>query len=279
MKRPRISDVQQVLAGRFRLQRELGHGAVSTVFLAEDLTAGGRVAVKVLGRGVASRIMRERFHREMEIGSRLRHPNIVPITDGGEVADLPFLVMPYLEEGSLRARIARGPLSCADAVTVGSEVAEALAYAHAQDVLHRDIKPDNILFDEGRAVVGDFGVALAIKASLDDRLTMPGQLLGTPTYMSPEQAMRRFKLDGRTDLYALACVLYETLVGVPPFVPSHPDAVSVRRSADPLPPIAERRSDVPAALGAVIERGLAWEPADRFATVEEFRSELRAALP
>ncbi len=161
-------------------------------------------------------------------------------------------------------------MSVAEAVEMGRQLAGALGWAHGRGIIHRDIKPDNVLFSNGRAMVADFGVAVAIKASMDERLTIPGEILGTPTYMSPEQAMARYQLDARTDIYSLACVIYETLTGSPPFTPSNPGTIIVRKLADPPPAIRDVRSEVSWEVADALRRALEWKPQDRFATAEEF---------
>ena len=275
-KKELIDVVRDGLADRHRVERVIGKGGMATVFLAEDLSSGDQVALKVLSRSVASRIMRERFEREVLVGGRLEHPNIVPIIAEGEVEGMPFLVMPYLPGDSLRQRLEKsGRLEVGEAVEIGCEIADALVYAHSRGLIHRDIKPDNILFSDGRAMVTDFGVAVAIKASMDDRLTAPGEVLGTPTYMSPEQAMGRFQLDASTDIYSLGCVIYEMLIGSPPFRPAYPDAVIVRRLADETPKACDFRPEVPIHIEAALCKSLGWKPAERFATAEEFRDQLK----
>ena len=271
-----IDRIRQGLADRYDVERLLGKGGMATVFLAVDRKTGDQVALKVLAQGVASRIMRERFHREMGVGGKLVHPHIVPIFDGGEVEDLPFLVMPYLSGDSLRRRLDReGQLDVGEAVTIGWQLADALACAHGYGIIHRDIKPDNVLFGGGRPMIADFGVAVAIKESIDERLTTPGEILGTPTYMSPEQAMARFHLDARTDIYSLACVIYEMLAGAPPFIPSSPRTIIVRRLADPVPAIRDVRDEVTAEVERALATALEWKPEDRFSTAEEFGMALR----
>ena len=271
-----IDRIRQGLADRYDVQRTLGKGGMATVFLAVDRRTGEQVALKVLAEGVASRIMRERFHREMDVGGKLVHPHIVPIFDGGEVEGLPFLVMPYMSGDSLRGRLDRdGWLDVAEAVTIGWQLADALACAHGYGIIHRDIKPDNVLFGGARAMIADFGVAVAIKESIDERLTTPGEILGTPTYMSPEQAMARYHLDARTDIYSLACVIYEMLAGAPPFIPSSPRAIVVRRLADPVPAIRAVRGEVSAEVERALATALEWKPEDRFSTAKEFGMAMR----
>ncbi len=245
------------------------------MFLAEDVSTGDQVALKVLNRSLATRIMRERFQREVAVGCSFEHPNIVPTFSGGEVENMPFLIMPYLPGDSLRQRLEKTErLDVTEAVAIGREIADALVCAHGSGIIHRDIKPDNILFSGGHAMVTDFGVAVAIKASMDDRLTTPGEVLGTPPYMSPEQAMGRYQLDARTDIYSLGCVIYEMLIGVPPFRPSHPDSIIVRRLNDPAPRACEQRPEIPKRIEVAVRKALEWKPEERFATAEELRDEL-----
>ncbi len=270
-----IDVVRDGLADRYRVERVIGKGGMANVFLAEDLSSRDQVALKVLNRSVSSRIMRERFEREVAVGGHLEHPHIVPIMAAGEVEGMPFLVMPYLPGDSLRQRLEKGGrLEVSEAVGIGREIADALVYAHSGGLIHRDIKPDNLLFSDGHAMVTDFGVAVAIKASLDDRLTAPGEVLGTPTYMSPEQAMGRFQLDTRTDIYSLGCVIFEMLIGAPPFRPAHPDAIIVRRLTDDTPKACDFRPEVPAHIEAAVCKSLGWKPEERFATAQEFQDAL-----
>jgi eukaryotic-like serine/threonine-protein kinase len=217
---------EAALGDRYRIERPLGAGGMATVYLAEDLKHHRRVAVKVLRPELAAALGPERFLREIETTAGLRHPHILPLFDSGEAAGFLYYVMPYVEGESLEDRIARErQLSLDDAVRIAREVADALSYAHAHGVVHRDIKPGNILLEGGHAVVADFGIARAVRAAGDERLTQTGMAVGTPTYMSPEQASGETEVDGRSDLYSLACVLYEMLAGQPPF--TGPTAESV----------------------------------------------------
>ena len=265
-----LDHVRLALNDRYEVERVLGQGGMATVYLGVDRSSNAQVALKVLGRGVATRILKERFHRELELGTRITHPHIVPVVDKGEIDGLPFLAMPYLSEGTLHARLAGGKLAVGEAVRIGRELAGALAYAHDLDIIHRDIKPDNVLFSEGQALVSDFGVAVAISESLDDRLTVPGEVLGTPTYMSPEQATGRFRLDAKTDQYSLACVVCEMLTGEPPFRHANPEAVIVRRLADESPDVCAIRPDVPRHVAEALRRALEWKTDRRFASIAEF---------
>src|ERR1044071_1886471 len=199
------------LADRYRLERELGAGGMATVYLAEDLRHHRKVAIKVLRPELASAVGPERFLREIETTANLRHPHILPLYDSGEAEGFLYYVMPFIEGQSLRDRMGSGtPIPVEDALRITREVADALGYAHARGVIHRDIKPENILLEGGHAVVADFGIAKAVSAAGAEQLTRTGVSIGTPSYMSPEQASGE-QLDGRSDLYALGCVLYEML--------------------------------------------------------------------
>jgi predicted ATPase len=262
------------LESRYRIERELGSGGMATVYLAEDLKHDRKVALKVLRPELLAAGGHERFLREITTTANLRHPNILPLFDSGDVADCLFYVMPYIEGESLRDRLTRETqLPIADALRIADEVADALSYAHARGVIHRDIKPENILLENGHAVVADFGIAHAVNASGDEKLTMTGMALGTPHYMSPEQWSGE-TVDARSDLYALGCLVYEMLAGSPPF--TGPTAVSVMagHAARPVPSLRAACPDVTAPVAAAVERALAKSPSDRFSTVEEWRAAL-----
>jgi TolB-like protein len=266
------------LADRYRIERELGRGGMATVYLAQDLKHGRPVALKVLRPELIPTLGAERFHREIRIASGLQHPHILSIHDSGEAQGLLYYAMPYVEGESLRARLAREvQLPAAEAVRIAGEVAEALAFAHAAGVLHRDIKPENILLASGHAMVADFGIARAIDAAGSERLTETGLALGTPHYMSPEQASGSRVLDARSDLYALGCVLYEMLAGEPPFSGPSAQAIMARHAVDPLPPLRTIRATISPALEAVVGTVLAKVPADRFGTAVEFKEALDRA--
>jgi serine/threonine-protein kinase len=274
-----LERLQTALAGRYRIERELGRGGMATVYLAEDLKHGRRVALKVLRPELSPALGAERFHREIETASRLQHPHILTLHDSGEAAGLLYYAMPYVEGESLRARLTREvQLDATAAVGIAADVADALACAHAAGVLHRDIKPENILLTGSHAVVADFGIARALDAVGADRLTETGLALGTPHYMSPEQAAGARVLDARSDLYALGCVLYEMLAGEPPFTGPTSQAIMARHALDPVPPLRTVRATVSPALEAAVGKALAKVPADRFATAAEFRATLDRAL-
>ena len=210
------------LADRYAIERELGAGGMATVYLAEDLKHHRKVAVKVLRPELAAAIGPERFLREITITAQLNHPHILPLLDSGEENGFLYYVRPYMQGESLRDLLNREKqLSVDDAVKLAREVADALNSAHRRDVVHRDIKPENILIEDGHAVVADFGIARAIDAAGSEQLTETGLAIGTPFYMSPEQASGSRDLDGRSDIYALGCVLYEMLAGQPPFTGQH----------------------------------------------------------
>lgn len=267
------------LAGRYAIQRELGQGGTAIVYLADDLEHHRPVALKVLRPDLASQIGARRFLREIETAARLTHPGILALLDSGESDGLYYYVMQYVAEESLRDRLKGEPrLSLAEAVAITREVADALGYAHNQGVIHRDIKPGNILFAEGHARVGDFGIARALDAAAGDRLTESGMTIGTPAYMSPEQASGSRAIDGRSDIYSLGCVVFEMLAGEALFDWPDPRVVLRRHALDPVPPLRTIRPEVPAAMQQVLERALAKAPDDRFSTAPEFADALERAL-
>ncbi len=259
------------LAGRYRIERELGHGGMATVYLAEDLKHHRQVALKVLQPEVASALGPERFLREIQIAAGLTHPHILPLFDSGQAAGFLYYVMPYVSGESLRQRLERErQLAVDEAVRITGEVAGALDYAHRHGVIHRDIKPENILLHEGSALVADFGIALAIGHAGAERLTETGISVGTPAYMSPEQGSGERALDARSDIYSLGCVAYEMLAGEPPFTGASIQAVIAKRLAGPAPRVSVLRDGVPAAVVDAIARALARAPSDRFATAGDF---------
>ncbi len=272
------------LSDRYRIERELGQGGMATVYLAEDLKHHRKVAIKVLRPELAAALGAERFLREIETTANLRHPHILPLFDSGVIEPAPtthdprllYYVMPFVEGESLRNRLDREKqLPIEDALQVAREVADALSYAHAHGVIHRDIKPENILLESGHAVVADFGIARAISAAGGEQLTETGMAIGTVQYMSPEQAAGQRDLDGRSDLYALGCVLYEMLAGQAPFTgPTVESIIHQHLVANP-PPITQLRPAVPADVAAALQRALAKTPADRFNPVAQFASALQ----
>jgi tRNA A-37 threonylcarbamoyl transferase component Bud32/tetratricopeptide (TPR) repeat protein len=264
------------LADRYRIERELGAGGMATVYLAHDLKHDRKVAVKVLRPELAESLGHDRFLREITTTANLRHPHILPLYDSGEADGFLFYAMPYVEGESLRDRLTREKqLPLDDAVRITHEVANALEYAHARGIVHRDIKPENILLDSGHAVVADFGIARALSAAGQSTLTLPHTAIGTPTYMSPEQAAGEQLLDGRSDQYALGCVTYEMLAGQPPF--TGPTVESVIHQHMIVAPrlVSQVRSSIPATIADAVHRALAKNPADRFASLGDFREALR----
>jgi TolB-like protein/tetratricopeptide (TPR) repeat protein len=250
---------------------------MATVYLARDLKHRRSVAIKVLHPELATALGVERFLLEIQTAARLSRPHILPLFDSGEAKHWLFYVMPYVEEGTLRDRLEHErQLSIEDAVRIGCDLAEALAYAHSRGVIHRDIKPENVMFSAGRAVIADLGIAWAVTEAQGDRLTPTGVAIGTPAYMSPEQAAGGGRIDGRTDIYSLGCVIYEMLTGSPPFTGPTPRAVMARHSIDAAPPIRTVRPTVPEGLERAVLRALSKVPADRFATAGQFADALRA---
>jgi serine/threonine-protein kinase len=253
---------------------------MATVYLADDLRHERRVAVKVLRPELTNALGPERFLQEIQFTARLAHPHILPLYDSGEADGFLFYVMPYVEGETLRDRLVRErQLPVGDALRIVQEVADGLGYAHSLGVVHRDIKPENILFMGGHAVVADFGVATAVGVAGGSRLTESGFSVGTPTYMSPEQAVGDRQIDGRSDTYALGCVLYEMLVGEPPFAAPSPQAVVARKLTEPLPQASQLRESVSPALEAALHRALARTPADRFGSPVEFAEAALSGQP
>jgi serine/threonine-protein kinase len=273
-----ITRFPATLATRFRIEGELGRGATATVYLAYDLALERRVAVKVLHPDLAASVGPDRFLREIEIAQRLSHPHILPVLASGDAGGILFYVMPYVAEGTLRQRMRReAQLPVADALRIAGEVAAALGHAHRAGIVHRDIKPENILLDGARAMVADFGIARAIESAAGEGLTESGLAVGTAAYMSPEQASPGGRVDGRSDLYALGCVLYEMLAGEPPFTGSGPRAIVAKHMLSPIPDVRVIRPSVPEAVRGVIVRAMAKVAADRFSSAEELARRLQAA--
>jgi hypothetical protein len=268
--------LSQALGQRYRVERELGRGGMAVVFLAHDLRHDRPVAIKVLLPELSRFLGLERFLREIHIAAQLNHPHILPLHDSGEADGLLFYVMPYVEGDSLRRRLAReGPLPVAEAVRIAAEVADGLSYAHHLGVVHRDIKPENILLTQSHAVIADFGIARAVAgAGPGATITTVGISLGTPNYMSPEQAAADPALDHRTDLYALGCTLYEMLTGRPPYPGPTPQALAAQHLTEPVPEPRARRREVPAALDVAVRRAMAKSAAGRFQTAAEFGAAL-----
>jgi serine/threonine-protein kinase len=262
--------VQEVLRGEYQVSRELGHGGMARVFLAEDLRSRENVALKVLRPEVASALGPARFHREVDILRRLSHPNIVPILDAGAAGKLLYLVMPFVEGETLRARLEReGPLAVDDVLAITRDVAAAIDHAHAEGIIHRDIKPANILLTEQRAMVCDFGLARALDRAAVEPISSSGLVLGTPAYMSPEQAVGVRELDSRSDIYALGCVLYEMLTGEQPFAGPSSQAILARQLIERPRPIRTVRPEVAAEMEQGTLAALAKDPRERPASGAE----------
>jgi eukaryotic-like serine/threonine-protein kinase len=270
------------LADRYRLEREIGAGGMATVYLAHDLKHHRRVAVKVLRPELGAVLGVERFLAEIQVTATLQHPHLLPLFDSGEVDGLLFYVMPYVEGESLRARLERErQFPVEEAVRITLSVASALDYAHRHGVIHRDLKPENILLHDGQPLVADFGIALAVSNAGGGRVTQTGLSLGTPQYMSPEQATGDSIIDGRSDIYSLAAVLYEMLTGEPPHVGATSQAVIARLLTEKPRSVRAGRPTVPPHVDAAVERALQKLPADRFGTVKEFADMLagRVVVP
>jgi serine/threonine-protein kinase len=275
-----MTDLREELASSlestYRLERELGGGGMSRVFQADDVALGRSVVIKVLHPELAAGVNAERFKREVQLAARLQHPHIVPVLTSGEVNGLPYYVMPFVKGESLQARIARGPLSIAEVVNIVADVAKALAYAHADGVVHRDIKPDNILLSGNAAAVADFGIAKAISSSRreDAGLTSVGTSLGTAGYMAPEQVAGDPSLDHRADIYALGCVAYEMLTGSAPFAGKSAQQMLAAHVLETPAPVRERRPDTPPVLADLVMRCIAKDPAQRPANGEAILASL-----
>ena len=267
--------LRAALGDRYRVERLVGQGGMATVYLARDRKHDRDVAIKVLSPDLAAAVGHDRFHREIEIAARLQHPHILPVYDSGEADGLLYYVMPYVDGESLRDRLLRaGPLAGTEAARIAAEVAGALDYAHRHGIVHRDIKPANVLLSDGHAVVADFGIARAISVSGGVGLTQTGMAIGTPSYMSPEQALGAVELDGRADIYALGCVLYEMLVGAPPYEGTTPQSIIAQAISGDVPRLAGQ----PSGLQTVIDRAMAREPRDRFQTAAELRDALQSGI-
>jgi len=275
----RLSIVLDALGPRYRLERLLHRGAAACIYLAEDRSLGRGVAVKVLHEEMAATVDADRFRSEFGLLAQLRHPNIVPVYDSGEIDGLPYYVMPFIEGETLRARLSRlGRLPFAEALRFTEDVARALQFAHRHRIVHRDVKPENIILDRDRALVLDFGIALVLDAAEASRRTLPGLTLGTLQYMSPEQLGADAPIDGRSDVYSLACVVYEMIAGHPPFTGGLTTVMHRHLTTKPRS-LASVCPGTSPALSAVLARALEKQPRDRYPTAGAFLAALRAAAP
>jgi serine/threonine-protein kinase len=271
------SRLSTALADRYRIERELGAGGMATVYLAEDLKHHRYIALKTLRGDLAESVESERFLLEIEIAAALTHPHILPLYDSGEADGLVYYVMPYVEGPSLRQRLQEEPrLPLAEALQIARQVVGALDYAHRRGLVHRDIKPENIMLYEDAALVTDFGIALAVRSAHAGRVSEDGIIIGTPVYMSPEQAMGD-PVDARSDLYSVGCVLYEMLAGTPPFTGADTMAITAQKLVDPMPPLRPQREEVPEEVEAALVRTLASKAEDRYATAAELAAALEPA--
>jgi eukaryotic-like serine/threonine-protein kinase len=272
--------LSDALRDRYSIEGELGRGGMATVYLARPVGGGEAVAIKVMHRNLVDALGAERFRREMGIAASLDHPRILPLCDSGDAAGLLYYVMPRVEGESLfQALERRRRLSLEEALQVTQDVADALGYAHSRGVLHRDVKPENILLAGGRALIADFGLARAIGAADYQKLTQTGVIVGTVFYMSPEQLREDRNLDQRADIYSLGCILYEMLTGEPPYTGSSLHQVIKRIMKGSIPSVRSLRDGVPESVDRAIGRALAKSAADRFSTMHEFATALSAEGP
>ncbi|HEX4934297.1 MAG TPA: serine/threonine-protein kinase, partial [Gemmatimonadaceae bacterium] len=269
--------LRAALAHRYLLLEECGRGGTSVVYRARDVQQERDVAVKVMLPELSNSTTAERFLREVRIAGTLEHPHIASLLDSGEAAGQLYCVLPYIDGETLRQRITReGPLPVDDALRVARQVGAALEYAHARGIVHRDVKPENILLSQGHAVLSDFGIARAVVVAAGERLTDSGIAIGTPSYMSPEQAAASSELDARSDEYALAVCLYEMLAGDPPFVGRTAQAIIARQLTEAPPRLEVARPTVAPGIVAAIERALSKVPGDRYRSVGEFLAALES---
>jgi serine/threonine-protein kinase len=277
-----IDRLTTALSDRYRIEHELGAGGMATVYLAHDLKHDRKVAVKVLRPELAVALGPDRFLREIKVTAQLNHPHILTLIDSGQADGFLYYVMPYVEGESLRERLRRDKrIPIDEALGLTAQIASALEHAHRQNIVHRDIKPENILIHEGEAVVADFGIALAVSAAGGGRLTETGLALGTPEYMSPEQASGETRLDGRSDVYSLGCVLYEMVGGEPPFGGSMAQEIIGKQISAPVPSVRRLHHATPVSVDEALMKALAKAPGERFAHATEFVEALqvRRALP
>jgi len=276
---PAFESLVAALNERYRIEREIGRGGMARVYLARDIRHERDVAIKVLDPQLSAMLGAERFLREIRITAQLTHPNIIALLDSGQAGELLYYVTPFAPGESLRARLAReGQLPVRDALRIAREMADALDVAHRAGIVHRDVKPENVLLIGGHAVVCDFGIARALSAAANDSLTQTGVSLGTPAYMSPEQAVGAPNIDARADIYALGCVLYELLAGDPPFTGSNVQRIMAQHATSPVPSVRLARPAAPETIERVVTRALEKVPADRFATAGEMRDAIDTIL-
>ncbi len=272
-----LDKLRAALAERYEIERKLGEGGMAVVYLARDIKHDRRVAIKVLRPELAASIGAVRFLQEIRVTAKLSHPHVLALYDSGEASGILYYVMPFVVGESLRDLLTRErQLPIDDAIRIAREVAEALAHAHGHGLVHRDIKPENILLSEGHAIVADFGISRAVSEAGGARLTQTGMAIGTPAYMSPEQSAGDSSLDGRSDIYSLACVLYEMVVGQLPFTAPTAQAMMARHSIEQVPPPSIQRPAIPPDLEDAILCGLAKTPADRFKAATDFVAALAA---
>lgn len=273
-----LESVRRSLAGTYELAEVIGHGGMAVVFRAHHRESGREMAIKLLRPELAALLGPRRFLREIRCAASFQHPGIVPLLEWGSAADLPYYVMPFVEGDTLRGRLEREQtLDLAEAVKIASEVALALDHAHGKGIVHRDIKPDNLFLTDGGVLVADFGVAYIINELAGDRITDPALAIGTPEYMSPEQA-EGAQIDQRSDVYSLACVVYEMLAGIPPITGRTVQQVLARKARQQPPSLALMRADIPPGLARVVATGLARSPGYRFSRATDLTQALRRTM-
>ncbi len=270
-----LKTVQEALAGKYQIDTEVGRGAMATVFRGRD-EQDRDIALKVLRPEFAVTIIGDRFHREIAILTHLGHPNILPIYESGETRSLVYFTMPYASGGTIRNRVdaQNGRLTLEETARIVTEIAAGLDHAHAAGVVHRDIKPENIVFDHGTAVICDFGIARAVMTAGGERISTSGLVVGTPAYMSPEQASGLPEIDHRADIYGLGCVVYEMFVGEPPFTGRSTQAIMTKQVKERPPSLRVVRPDLPEPVETAVNTALAKAPEDRFANGAEFAAAL-----
>ncbi len=278
MKKKSAGDEQEIIGEHYRIERELGHGGMATVYLCTDSRSGAHVAVKLLRPEVGGIVAKERFLREIQFAKGFEHPAIPRVLDSGISDSLPFYAMDYVEGETLRDRLKRdSKLAVAETIRIATEVAKPMSYAHARGILHRDIKPENIQLGTNEVYVLDFGVARALLGATDHRLTRTGVTVGTPAYMSPEQVTAERDLDARSDVYSFGCVVYEMLSGDAPFHGATPQVLMASRFKTQPPSLQSIRNDVPAKLEQAIAKAMARTPEGRWKSADEFVAAMGAA--